>query len=179
MRKVQSLAAQSNLLIKTFTPGAAVKKEFYQEWPINVEVEGTYHNLGLFFDRVGRLSRLVNVRQPQDQGRAQPDRRPTPSTPSCVGHHLRLRGRAASRPPGAAPRGRGCGNEDASHFVSASPLAAALLAVRGPGPALRRPRRHPVAAPASPTRSSRSSTRSCSPLRAATPTTPRAGATRS
>jgi len=38
-----------------------VNKEFYQEWPIAVEVEGTYHNLGFFFDRVGRLPRLVNV----------------------------------------------------------------------------------------------------------------------
>jgi type IV pilus assembly protein PilO len=61
MRKVQSLAAQSNLLIKTFTPAATVNKEFYQEWPINMAVEGSYHNLGYFFDRVSRLSRLVNV----------------------------------------------------------------------------------------------------------------------
>lgn len=97
MKKVQYLAAQSNLAIKKFTPGATVKKsfqpgqtpgapgtqtaaapppppqqpgqppaagqaqEFYQEWPINVEVDGNYHNLGLFFDRVSRLSRLVNV----------------------------------------------------------------------------------------------------------------------
>jgi type IV pilus assembly protein PilO len=95
MRKVQYLAAQSNLNIKKFNPGATVNREFpmepepgaspspaaarrpparpgqpqgqtqsaeyYQEWPINVDVEGTYHNLGLFFDRVGRLSRLVNV----------------------------------------------------------------------------------------------------------------------
>jgi type IV pilus assembly protein PilO len=61
MRKVQSLAAQSNLAIKTFTPGATVNKDFYQEWPINMVVSGSYHNLGLFFDKVGRLSRLVNV----------------------------------------------------------------------------------------------------------------------
>ena len=61
MRKVQALAAQSNLLIKTFTPLAVVNKDFYQEWPINVSVQGTYHNLALFFDRIGRLSRLVNV----------------------------------------------------------------------------------------------------------------------
>jgi type IV pilus assembly protein PilO len=93
MKKVNSLAVQSSLLIKKFTPGAVVNKEFpmepvpgqkpgtpgqpapapgpktagaqaneyYQEWPISVDVEGTYHNLGLFFDRVGRLSRLVNV----------------------------------------------------------------------------------------------------------------------
>ena len=40
MRKVQSLAAQSNLMITKFTPGATVNKEFYQEWPINVDVDG-------------------------------------------------------------------------------------------------------------------------------------------
>ena len=61
MRKIQALAAQSNLLIKKFNPGTPVNKDFYQEWPIAVEVEGTYHNLGYFFDRVGRLPRLVNV----------------------------------------------------------------------------------------------------------------------
>lgn len=61
MRKIQALASQSNLLIKKFNPGTPISKEFYQEWPINVEVEGTYHNLGMFFDRVGRLPRLVNV----------------------------------------------------------------------------------------------------------------------
>jgi type IV pilus assembly protein PilO len=61
MRKVQYLAASSNLTIKRFTPGATVSKDFYQEWPINVDVEGTYHNLGLFFDRVGRLPRLMNT----------------------------------------------------------------------------------------------------------------------
>jgi type IV pilus assembly protein PilO len=87
MKKVQYLAAQSNLNIRKFTPGATIKKsfqakpagapaaapppgqpgqpgpaeEFYEEWPINVEVDGTYHNLGFFLDRVRRLSRLVNV----------------------------------------------------------------------------------------------------------------------
>jgi type IV pilus assembly protein PilO len=61
MRKIQALAAQSNLLIKKFNPGTPVNKDFYQDWPISVEVEGTFHNLGYFFDRVGRLPRLVNV----------------------------------------------------------------------------------------------------------------------
>jgi len=61
MRRVQYLAAQSSLLIKDFTPAPVATKEFYQEVPINVGVEGTYHNLGAFFDRVSRLSRLINV----------------------------------------------------------------------------------------------------------------------
>lgn len=74
MRKVQALAAQSNLDIKVFNPSATVNRDFYQEWPINVVVDGTYHNLGMFFDRVAHLERLVNLgnlkiggRNPQTQ----------------------------------------------------------------------------------------------------------------
>ena len=61
MRKVQALAAQSNLTINNFTPGATVNKDFYQEWPITMGLVGNYHNLALFFDKVSRLPRLVNV----------------------------------------------------------------------------------------------------------------------
>jgi type IV pilus assembly protein PilO len=61
IRKVQYLATGQNLLIKRFTPGATVNRDFYQEWPINVDVEGTYHNLALFFDRLSRMQRLVNA----------------------------------------------------------------------------------------------------------------------
>src|SRR5438093_5665180 len=61
MRKVQALASQSNLTIKVFTPSAVINRDFYQEWPINMSVDGSYHNLGMFFDRVSRLSRLVNI----------------------------------------------------------------------------------------------------------------------
>ena len=81
MRKVQSLAAQSNLTIRTFTPGATVNKEFYQEWPINMAVDGSYHNLGYFFDRVSRLSRLVNVGNLKITLAPEPDRRPARSPP--------------------------------------------------------------------------------------------------
>jgi type IV pilus assembly protein PilO len=62
MRRVQALAAQSFLTVKKSTPANPVQKEFYQEVPINMDLTGTYHNLGLFFDRISRLSRLVNVK---------------------------------------------------------------------------------------------------------------------
>lgn len=61
LRQVQYLASSSNLKIVRFAPGATTNKEFYQEWPINIDVEGTYHNLGQFFYNVGRLRRLVNM----------------------------------------------------------------------------------------------------------------------
>lgn len=61
MRRVQYLAAQSSLAIKKFTPGSTTQKEFYVEVPVALDLEGTYHNLGAFFDRVSRMSRLVNL----------------------------------------------------------------------------------------------------------------------
>jgi type IV pilus assembly protein PilO len=61
MRRVQYLAAQSSLQIRKFNPAAVVTKDFYQEVPVSLDVEGTYHNLGAFLDRVSRMSRLVNM----------------------------------------------------------------------------------------------------------------------
>ena len=61
IRRVQYLAAQSSLQIRKFNPAAPIQKEFYQEVPVNLDFEGTYHNLGAFLDRVSRMSRLVNV----------------------------------------------------------------------------------------------------------------------
>ena len=83
MKKVQYLAAQSNLNIKKFNPGATATKEFYQEYPITVEVEGTYHNLAMFFDRIRRLSRLVNVGNLKIKAQAKPTASKTISA-ACV-----------------------------------------------------------------------------------------------
>jgi type IV pilus assembly protein PilO len=108
MRKVQALAAQSNLVIRRFTPSATVNREFYQEWPINVDVEGSYHNLGMFFDRVSRLSRLVNVGNIRIGARQQQTATNTISA-SCVATtyvyvDAPATGAATARPP--APGGR-------------------------------------------------------------------------
>ena len=61
MRRVQYLAAQSSLQIRKFNPAAPAQKEFYQEVPINVDLDGTYHNLGGFFDKLLHFSRIFNV----------------------------------------------------------------------------------------------------------------------
>ena len=44
-----------------FKPKAEVSKGFYVEIPLSIQVEGNYHNVALFFDKVGRLSRIVNI----------------------------------------------------------------------------------------------------------------------
>jgi Tfp pilus assembly protein PilO len=61
MRRIRSLAEQGDFALKRFNPGVLAEKEFYSEWPISVNVEGTYHNLALFFDRISRFSRVINI----------------------------------------------------------------------------------------------------------------------
>ena len=38
-----------------------VNKDFYSEWPIVINLTGGYHNLALFFDRISRFSRIINI----------------------------------------------------------------------------------------------------------------------
>lgn len=61
LRRLQTVAAQSNLTITSFKPAVVVTKELHAEWPINLEVHGTYHNLAIFFDRLGKFARIVNI----------------------------------------------------------------------------------------------------------------------
>lgn len=61
LRKVQQLAAESSLEVLRFKPEATRPQDFYAEWPISLELDGSYHNLAYFFDRLSRLSRIVNV----------------------------------------------------------------------------------------------------------------------
>jgi type IV pilus assembly protein PilO len=61
LRQVQESAVASNLLIKKFQPLPVAQKDFFSEWPINLEVEGSYHSLGVFFDKLSKFSRIVNV----------------------------------------------------------------------------------------------------------------------
>ena len=45
-----------------FQPEAEINKDFYAEIPVSIKVAGNYHNVGLFFDKVSRLSRIVNIK---------------------------------------------------------------------------------------------------------------------
>lgn len=61
MRRIRSLAEQGDFNLLRFTPGAFVEQDFYSEWPIAMNLEGTYHNLAQFFEHVSRFSRIINI----------------------------------------------------------------------------------------------------------------------
>lgn len=61
LRRMQTLALQSNLVIRSIKPAAVVTRTLHAEVPHDLEFDGSYHNLGMFLDRLSRLSRIVNV----------------------------------------------------------------------------------------------------------------------
>lgn len=61
LKSVQTLATQSNLMLHRFTPQPSVQQALYAEVPMRLALEGTYHNLGHFFDRISKYPRIINV----------------------------------------------------------------------------------------------------------------------
>lgn len=61
LRRLQGLAVQSNLTLLRFTPAAQKQLPLYAEVPYRITAQGSFHNLGLFFDRVSKFPRIINV----------------------------------------------------------------------------------------------------------------------
>jgi type IV pilus assembly protein PilO len=109
LRRMQTVATQSNLTIKSFRPAPTVTKTLHAEWPINLELDGTYHNLAIFFDRVGKFTRIVNISGVDVRGKERPVRNST-ITASCVATTFVLLEKPVAAKPGAKPAVAAKGN---------------------------------------------------------------------
>jgi len=58
---ISNLGKQSGIEIKSFKRKEEVDHGFYAEVPIDIELEGEYHDVAHFFDLLGRLPRIVNM----------------------------------------------------------------------------------------------------------------------
>ncbi|MBW1691740.1 MAG: type 4a pilus biogenesis protein PilO [Deltaproteobacteria bacterium] len=61
LKNITKLGNESNLDFLLFSPLKEIPKELYVEIPVSVEVRGNYHDVAQFFDKVGKLDRIVNV----------------------------------------------------------------------------------------------------------------------
>jgi type IV pilus assembly protein PilO len=61
LRNVSSLGKESNLEFILFRPKPEEPQQFYAKVPIDLAVIGHYHDLGIFFDKVSKLPRIINV----------------------------------------------------------------------------------------------------------------------
>jgi type IV pilus assembly protein PilO len=73
LRRLQGLAAQSSLSIQRFTPQPSVQQAMYAEVPFKLQAEGTYHNLGAFFDRISKFPRIINISSITIKAKPQPE----------------------------------------------------------------------------------------------------------
>ena len=60
-RQISDLAFQSGLAVALFAPKPPADHDIVAEVPITITSEGTYHQFGGFFARMGRLARIVTL----------------------------------------------------------------------------------------------------------------------
>lgn len=103
LRRMQTLATQSNLTITSFKPAPVAMKQLHAEWPINLELTGTYHNLATFFDRLGKFTRIVNISGLVVRGRDKGDSNATISANCVATTFVLLEKPKAAAAPAAKP----------------------------------------------------------------------------
>ncbi|MBW2047993.1 MAG: type 4a pilus biogenesis protein PilO [Deltaproteobacteria bacterium] len=58
---ISELGTDSNLQVRLFSPGKEAPQDFYVKIPVTIEVGGKYRDVALFFDKVRRMDRIVNI----------------------------------------------------------------------------------------------------------------------
>ena len=61
MRMMDSEAQRAGVELRRYTARPVSQRDFYSEVPFEVELDGPYYSMLNFFDRVGKLERIVNV----------------------------------------------------------------------------------------------------------------------
>jgi type IV pilus assembly protein PilO len=59
--KITKLGKDAKLTFNLFQPLATRNKDFYAEVPIDIEVNGSYHAVGHFFNQICTMPRIVNI----------------------------------------------------------------------------------------------------------------------
>src|SRR4030042_6284188 len=61
LKSISRLGKESNLEFFLFKPKPEEPQQFYAKVPIDLVVVGSFHNTGLFFDKIGKLPRIIHV----------------------------------------------------------------------------------------------------------------------
>jgi len=62
LKSISSIGQQNALEFLLFKPETEISRDFVTEVPVGVQLKGHYHQMGVFFDQIRRLPRLINVR---------------------------------------------------------------------------------------------------------------------
>lgn len=61
IKMVQEAGVQSGVNIRRFVAKPVAMKEFYIEMPFDINIDGNFQTVTAFFDRLSKLSRVINV----------------------------------------------------------------------------------------------------------------------
>ncbi len=61
LEQVSNIGTQSGLEFTKFKPRGEVRKEYYSEVPVNLQITGRFHNLLVFFDEIAHMKRIVTL----------------------------------------------------------------------------------------------------------------------
>ena len=61
LKNITSLGKESYLEFTLFKPKPEEPQPFYSRVPIEIVLLGSYHNTGIFFDKMSKLARIINV----------------------------------------------------------------------------------------------------------------------
>jgi len=61
LQKIAALVEQSDCTMTTFEPQPEVVAGFYARIPVKMKIRGNYHSIAVFFDKIAKLARIVNV----------------------------------------------------------------------------------------------------------------------
>jgi type IV pilus assembly protein PilO len=61
LANISNLGKEAGLEFLLFRPVPEVTREFYAEIPVEIKVKGTYNDVAIFFDKVGKMARIVNI----------------------------------------------------------------------------------------------------------------------
>ena len=125
LRRIQALAVQSNIRVLNIKPSAAVPQKLYAEIPHTIDVEGTYHNLGLFLDRVSKMPRIMNVSALNIKGKERPEPNSTITASFMATTYI-----LQEPPPEPAPGRAGAAGRGAAGRPAAKPPAKPAAAPR-------------------------------------------------
>jgi len=90
LSNVSSLGRESGLEIIQFKQRPEEYEEFYAVVPVSILVRGAYHQVATFFDKVGRMARIVNVSDVAVKGPAKLEGDPVVLETACVATTFRF-----------------------------------------------------------------------------------------
>ena len=97
LKTITQLGTDSHLEFSLFSPQKESPRDFYMVIPVSIEVSGTYQDVAVFFDKVGKMERIVNI---LNVSMSPTGERSTILTTKCDAVTYRFKGESDATPSG-------------------------------------------------------------------------------